>query len=110
MSACNRSFPRLLVPAVLLLMLGCKREQPLAEAPPAEVIFAQAVKPGQQPDMITDWDVYTGNVEAKDSVEVRARVRGHILKVLFKEGDEIAKGAELFEIDSQPFKADLKQA
>jgi RND family efflux transporter MFP subunit len=105
MSAIHRSLRRLFIPGLLLVALGCSREQPLAEAPPPEVIVAHPVK-----DLISDSDVYTGTVQAKDSVEVRARVRGHILKVLFKEGDEIDRGAELFEIDSEPFKADLKQA
>jgi RND family efflux transporter MFP subunit len=95
---------------VAVALLGCSRETPLNPTEPLDVVVAQPQPPGAKPDLITDWDVYTGNVEAKDSVEIRARVRGHIKKILFTEGKEISAGEELFLIDSEPFQADLKQA
>jgi len=82
----------------------------LAPTPPLEVVVSQPHPPGTKPELIADWDVYTGNVQAKDSIEVRARVRGHVKEVLFAEGEEIAAGTELFLVDSEPFQADLKQA
>jgi len=51
-----------------------------------------------------------GNVEAYATVAVKARVDGQIVKVHFKEGQEVQKGALLFEIDSRPFEAQLRQA
>ena len=51
-----------------------------------------------------------GNVEPYTSVAVKARVDGQIVKVAFKEGDEVRQGALLFEIDARPFAAALKQA
>jgi multidrug efflux system membrane fusion protein len=51
-----------------------------------------------------------GNVEPFTSVAVKARVDGQILSVAFKEGDEVKKGATLFEIDPRPFAAALQQA
>jgi len=95
---------------VAAMLPGCSREPPLAPTPPLEVVVSQPLPTGAKPELIADWDIYTGNVEAKDSVEVRARVRGHIKKMLFEEGKEIAAGTELFLIDSEPFQADLKQA
>jgi RND family efflux transporter MFP subunit len=89
----------------LLGASGCARETALAEAPPVEVIIAQPVS-----EKVVDWDVYTGTVDAKDSVEVRPRVNGHIKDVLFTEGEEIPEGKQLFVIDSDPFEADLKRA
>jgi RND family efflux transporter MFP subunit len=77
----------------------------VAEPPPVEVVVCQPVK-----EKIEDWDVYTGTVDAKESVDIRSRVRGHIKEVLFKEGEEIPAGTDLFLIDSEPFQADLKQA
>ncbi len=88
-----------------LALSGCAGEPPLAKTPPVEVVVSQPVQ-----EKIADWDVYTGTVEAMESVEVRSRVRGHIKEVLFKDGDEISAGKELFVIDSEPFQADLKQA
>ncbi len=51
-----------------------------------------------------------GNVEPFTTVAVKARVDGQIVSVHFKEGDEVAKGALLFEIDPRPLAATLKQA
>jgi multidrug efflux system membrane fusion protein len=51
-----------------------------------------------------------GNVEPFTTVAVKARVDGQIVSVHFKEGDEVTKGALLFEIDPRPLAATLKQA
>ena len=51
-----------------------------------------------------------GNVEPYTSVSVKARVDGQILKVSFKEGDEVRQDALLFEIDPRPFQVALSQA
>ncbi len=51
-----------------------------------------------------------GNVEPLTTVAVKARVDGQIVAVHFREGDEVHKGAVLFEIDRRPFEAALKQA
>jgi RND family efflux transporter MFP subunit len=106
MRATNLIFWRTVLLGLAAVMpFGCSREPPLAETPPLEVVVSQPVS-----EKIADWDVYTGNVQAKDSNEVRSRVRGHIKQVLFPEGEEIKEGAKLFVIDSDPFQADLKQA
>ena len=95
----------LTIPAIALALAGCTQEPPLAQTPPAEVIVSQPVQ-----EKVTDWDVYTGTVGTKDSVEVRARVKGHIKEVRFKEGEEIGADTELYVIDAEPFQADLKKA
>ena len=51
-----------------------------------------------------------GNVEPFTTVAIKARVDGQLLSVKFKEGDEVREGAVLFEIDSRPFAASLRQA
>jgi multidrug efflux pump subunit AcrA (membrane-fusion protein) len=86
--------------AVLLGAVGCSSSPPLAETPPLEVIVAKPVR-----KIVPDWDVYTGTMEAMKTVNVYSRVDGHIKAVLFKEGEEIKKGQELFQIDDEPFKA-----
>ena len=40
-----------------------------------------------------------GNVESADSVEVKARVAGQVERVVFQEGENVAKGQLLFTID-----------
>jgi multidrug efflux system membrane fusion protein len=51
-----------------------------------------------------------GNVQAYSTVTVKSRVPGQIMRVYFKEGDDVKKGALLFMIDPRPFEAALKQA
>src|SRR6266705_1885546 len=52
----------------------------------------------------------TGTVEAIRSVDVLPQVNGTILHVNFAEGDEVAAGQILFEIDPRPYLAALQQA
>jgi membrane fusion protein, multidrug efflux system len=52
----------------------------------------------------------TGTVEPVRSVEVLPQVNGTILHVHFAEGDEVAAGQVLFEIDPRPYQAALQQA
>jgi membrane fusion protein, multidrug efflux system len=51
-----------------------------------------------------------GNVQAYSTVTVKSRVPGQIMRVYFKEGEDVKKGALLFMIDPRPFEATLKQA
>jgi RND family efflux transporter MFP subunit len=95
---------------LLAILAGCHREPPITPTPPLEVVVSQPLPPGAKPELIADWDTYTGTVQSKDAVEVRARVKGHVMKVHFAEGEEIAAGTELFLIDSEPFQVDLKKA
>lgn len=52
----------------------------------------------------------TGTVEPVRSVDVLPQVNGTILRVHFAEGDEVAAGQVLFEIDPRPYRAALQQA
>ncbi len=52
----------------------------------------------------------TGAVEPIRSVDVLPQVNGTILHVRFAEGDEVAPGQVLFEIDPRPYQAALQQA
>jgi len=52
----------------------------------------------------------TGSVEPIRSVDVLPQVTGTILRVNFAEGDEVAAGQILFEIDPRPYRAVLQQA
>ncbi|MHB8844485.1 MAG: efflux RND transporter periplasmic adaptor subunit [Nitrospirota bacterium] len=51
-----------------------------------------------------------GNVEAYNTVAVKAQVNGEISEVFFREGQDVRKGKLLFRIDPRPFEAALKQA
>lgn len=88
-----------------IIATGCGRSPTVVPPPPVEVIISQPIM-----EQIEDWDIYTGTVDAKESVEIRARVRGEIKNVLFTEGEEIDANKLLFVIDDDPFQAELKQA
>jgi multidrug efflux system membrane fusion protein len=59
---------------------------------------------------VTQWDEFTGRIEAVESVEVRPRVSGYIERVNFAEGKEVRKGDVLFVIDQRPWRAELARA
>jgi multidrug efflux system membrane fusion protein len=86
------------------LTVGGKKEPPAAPQP-------QAVTVAEVPErQITEWDEFTGRLEAVDQVEIRPRVTGYIKRVTFAEGKEVKKGEVLFEIDPRPYEADLARA
>jgi RND family efflux transporter MFP subunit len=59
---------------------------------------------------LTNTVEFNGWTKPDRVVEVRSRVRGHIKKVDFKDGDIVKKGDLLFEIDPRPFQASLNAA
>jgi RND family efflux transporter MFP subunit len=58
---------------------------------------------------ITEWNEFTGRLEAVKTVEVRPRVGGYIQAVAFKEGALVKKGDLLFQIDPRPFQAEVSR-
>jgi len=51
-----------------------------------------------------------GNVEVQATVAIKSRLDGQIVKVGFSDGQDVAKGQTLFEIDARPLEAQLLQA
>ena len=90
----------------LLGLAGCKSKEqaaaPQGAPPPAPVTVAHPVE-----KEVTEWDTYTGHLEAPQSANVAARVSGLITEAPFEEGAIVKKGDLLFVIDDRPYKADL---
>jgi multidrug efflux system membrane fusion protein len=51
-----------------------------------------------------------GNVEAYSTVSVKAQISGELTQVLFREGEFVKRGQELFNIDARTYDAQLNQA
>src|SRR6476646_2904228 len=87
---------------LLVCVNGCK------EAPAAVALQAPKVSvmhPEQRE--LADHEEFNGWMAADKMVEVRSRVRGHIIKVSFTDGQYVKKGDLLFELDPRPFEADI---
>lgn len=92
------------VVSLVLLAAGCKpsAQHQQAGGPPPPKVSVATVEQRE----LTEWEELTGRTAPVDFVEVRARVSGHIEKVLFESGQLVKKGDVLFVIDPRWHKAE----
>ncbi|MFJ3483866.1 efflux RND transporter periplasmic adaptor subunit [Pseudomonas sp. NPDC090202] len=76
-----------------------------AQAPRTEVDVATVVFKS-----ISEWQSYSGRLEAVDKVDIRPLVPGTITAVHFKDGALVKKGDLLFTIDQRPYLAEVDRA
>lgn len=98
-----RSVRILLVCAFLLSACGDKNVY--VPPPPPKVTVSQPVRRG-----VTDYLEFTGNTQAINTVQLRARVEGFLEKIFFKDGDRVKKAQPLFLIQQNTYEDKLKQA
>jgi multidrug efflux system membrane fusion protein len=104
-------FPKSLIAAAWCVLaaaaVGC---QPNAAARKAATELQPV--PVSQPVQrkVTDFVDFTGRTDAVNSVDVRARVTGYLIRRKFKDGSDVKAGELLFEIDPRPYRAQLDQA
>ena len=100
---------RALAAMLSLMILGasaaCGDRSTFVPPPPPKVTVSQPVK---QP--VTDYLEFTGNTQAINTVQLKARVEGYLEKVFFKDGDRVKKGQLLFLIQQNTYEAKLQQA
>ena len=90
-----------------VLLAGCGQgAAPAAAASPTLTARVMSVAPQSVPIVIEA----VGQTEGSKEVEVRARVAGIVRKQLYKEGDVVAAGTPLFQIDPEPYQIALQQA
>lgn len=111
------SAPRLLrtviictLTAVCALLSGCStadsKQQNAHAAGPRSISVSVA------PVLRQDVPVYIsglGTVTAFNTANIKSRVDGQIMKVNFREGQEVRQGALLIEIDARPYEVQLEQ-
>jgi multidrug efflux system membrane fusion protein len=96
----------LLLLLALLATTGCNEAARPQEAKKAiEVIATTPIT-----DEVTDFQDFTGRLDALKTVDIRARVSGFVMTAPFKEGDVVHEGDLLFQIDRRTYEASFNQA
>lgn len=92
--------------SAMSLLAACQptSQQQSSEAPQAAptVTVAKVIS-----TRVTEWDEFTGRLEAPQTVDLRPRVSGYIDDVLFHEGAFVEAGDTLFQIDPKPFQTQV---
>lgn len=98
-----RSFLFASVAAAVLAACGNADTASQQQAPAApQVSVAQVVS-----ERITEWDEFTGRLQAPQTVQLVPRVSGYVDQVLFAEGALVNAGDVLLTIDNKPFVAEV---
>src|SRR6185437_12045137 len=112
-----RSRRRFVVISVLILLLiaGVLWWNRQASAPQQPNAGRNAAPMSIAPEVVGKGDIgiklnALGTVASLATVTVRTQISGYLMKIDFKEGDEVKKGDLLAEIDSRPYEATLAQA
>jgi multidrug efflux system membrane fusion protein len=98
--------------AAYWLLAASGTREPAAAEPGARPVnqgvpvVAQAARQGDQPVYLSG----LGSVTAFNTVTVKSRVDGQLVKVAFEEGQLVHEGDPLAEIDPRPFEVQLTQA
>lgn len=89
-----------------LVMCGCSQSPQAATPPEPPKVTVQS--PTER--TLTNYEEYNGWTDASAIVELRSRVRGHIQKVHFVDGQFVQAGDLLFELDPRPFESEIERA
>jgi RND family efflux transporter MFP subunit len=82
------------------MVLGCGGQPETAAPPPPEVTVAT---PTQRD--VTIYQEFVGTTQARESVEIRARVQGFLDRIAFEPSTFVRKGTLLFVIEPEPYQA-----
>jgi RND family efflux transporter MFP subunit len=97
----------LLLTSCLLFRPGAPsagQEQRAAVEPPPVEVTRPVVRE------VRDDAAFTGRTEAAQTVDVRPRVTGYLVKVAVKPGTTVKEGDLLFEIDPRPYEPEVRKA
>jgi membrane fusion protein, multidrug efflux system len=103
----KNSLRRAFAVAVLALNVAAAIPAAAQQAQPAAVPVGTVYAERQSISNIRD---FVGRVEATGRVDIRARVQGYLEQVLFKEGDIVKKGDQLYQIEKGLFQAAVEAA
>ena len=100
-----RTFLLASIAAVVLSACGQPEAAGTGAAPTAPTVDVATVVEQR----ITEWDEFTGRLQAPETVALMPRVSGYLDKVLFTEGALVKAGELLFQIDDRAFTADVNR-
>jgi RND family efflux transporter MFP subunit len=101
----KRTAAAALLGLILLFPPGCTQKQQSAPPPPPKVTVSQPVR-----EDIVDYLEFSGNTQAVNTVQLRARVEGYLDGVYFSDGAVVKKDQLLFLIQQNTYFAMLQQA
>ena len=103
----GKSLPAALIASTLLLLSGCddSKQQQQAQMPPPGVSVLNVTQ-----QQVGNYQEFVARTEAVDTVDLRARVEGFLIKRNFNEGEPVKKDQLLFEIDPKPYLAAVKRS
>ena len=82
------------------MLIGCGGQPETVAPPPPEVTVATPI----QRD-VTVYQEFVGTTQARESVEIRARVQGYLDRIAFEPSTFVRKGTLLFVIEPEPYQA-----
>jgi multidrug efflux system membrane fusion protein len=96
---------------VLIAQLACNTTNPALKGAgrggfPASPVTAAKAELRDVPVQVRQ----IGSVEPVAIIAVKAQIGGALTKVLFREGDDLRKGQQIFEIDPRPYQQAIDQA
>ncbi|KXI30963.1 efflux RND transporter periplasmic adaptor subunit [Paraglaciecola hydrolytica] len=101
-----------IVSCAAFALLACTKQESSNDS----ISSAQGAKASEAPtvevaavvsERISEWDEFTGRLQAADTVVLMPRVSGYIQQVHFKEGTFVEQGELLIQLDPAPFNAEV---
>ncbi|MDF9797353.1 membrane fusion protein (multidrug efflux system) [Catalinimonas alkaloidigena] len=99
----KRNYPFLIATLLVVFMVSCQEAEEKDEGLPLPVLTLKEEKAAKSFQ-------YLGSIEGVENVGIRPQVDGILEKIYVDEGEYVEKGQPLFEINSQPYQEDLKNA
>ncbi len=96
----------LLSAALVVFSVGCSKRAPAGPASDAMSVTVASV----QVKSVPVFQDFVGQLSAKETVDLRARVGGFLEKVDFQEGSRVRSGQVLFEIEQASYQSALASA
>ncbi len=94
----------------LAVFVGCGEKDEKGGMPEGEQKATSVEIANPTMNTVKDEYMYSGTIEAADTVDVSAKVSGTVTATYFEVGDKVTKGAVLYKIDDKDYQNSLKTA